>query len=215
MTTINYRAFFEAQQLYFTYGYQVIDVPWIISDIVHKATVPFSSTDNRYHDNKLPDGHLVGSAEQGFLELIKQNRLNYGCYQSISPCFRSEDVYDELHCRYFLKLELINYINNKTTNKDSLKNCQIGLLNHAMIFFSSYFNKSNLKISQTDDENTIDIIHIPTQIELGSYGIRKIDNDFYICGTGLAEPRFSVCRLRNSQLLHQQRIKKHDSKKRH
>lgn len=54
--------------------YEYIEVPWIIDEDISNLTKPDDKT-------------IVASAEQSFLQLIKENKLEYGKYVTTTPCF--------------------------------------------------------------------------------------------------------------------------------
>ncbi len=160
--------FAEAQVFYKRYGFKHIDVPWIADKDICLLTAPENVTlypiDNKY---------LVASAEQSFLQLLKDGKSLSGKYQTITPCFRDDKI-DFLHQRYFTKLELF----------DSDINCS--MLECCLDFFKDFLPCEILKT-----ERGHDIISSKSRIELGSYGARDTIYGKYYYGTGLAEPRLS------------------------
>lgn len=178
---IDYRKFSDALDHYEPLGYPYIEVPWVVSHEVMAVTLPpdLPATALQY-------GELVGSGEQSYIELMRRGRqiLKACC---ITPCFRIEHDYDNLHHAYFMKLELIN-----TDATDS--NLQ-QMIDGAQQFFSRY---TDTEIEQTDTD-LYDIVDQKLQTELGSYGFRLYQNRRFIYGTGLALPRLD-------SVLRQQRI---------
>lgn len=176
---INYTLLSDALQFYQNIGYSYIEVPWCVDKKVLDITIPPHITPNYYQDNK----YFVGSAEQSFLQLRLDNKLPDGKYVAISPCFRDE-VEDDFHKKYFMKVELIQISSSTFNNKDVLH-----VMNHANLFFNQYTEKCiNIVETNIGFDLAID------DIEIGSYGIRSyFDNNKFnwIYGTGLAEPRFS------------------------
>lgn len=179
---IDWQLIAQAQSYYESLGYKYVETPWLVPTYYTEQTKPFKDKsfvlDSDLFENQ--NSELVGSAEQGFLYLIDNQKIPLGKYCSISPCFRTES-YDSLHQPWFLKLELIDC---KSTNKTSLNN----VLLDAFKFFQSITN-GNLEIINLAN-NTYDINL--NNIEIGSYGFRTINGVDYIYGTGLALPRFSV-----------------------
>lgn len=175
---MNYKRLLEAQDYYTEFGYKPIDVPWTVSKLIIDITIP--------RDNKpaaLGKDYLVGSAEQSFLQLISKKELKPGKYSALTPCFR-DDLEDELHKKYFMKLELIN------TEINNSENDLFSMLNLSTKFFKRYLDVMSIRTGYKE----YDIITSHNQIELGSYGIRY--NPLigtWIFGTGLAEPRLSYC----------------------
>ena len=173
---IDYRKFAAALDYYEPLGYSYLEVPWVISTEAVVATLPPGGIATR-----VQYGELVGSAEQAFIELILRGReVLKAC--AVTPCFRIENSYDELHHPYFMKLELIN--------TDTSPGNLYQMINAAQGFFQRYI--------ETDIEQTgphaYDIVDKKRRIELGSYGIRHLDIDVgsFIYGTGLALPRFDT-----------------------
>jgi lysyl-tRNA synthetase class II len=179
---INWMLIALAQHYYESLGYQYVETPWMVPTSYTEKTKPFMDKsfvmDSDLFENQ--NQELVGSAEQGFLYLIDNGKLQPGKYCSISPCFRTES-YDSLHQPWFLKLELIDFGN---VNQNSLND----MLEQAFKFF------------RKNTEGALEIVSLPDKsydinlngIEIGSYGIRNINGIDYIYGTGLALPRFSV-----------------------
>lgn len=180
-----------------------IDTPWIVKSEVRDET--FIGDDVFEFSNKTS---LVGSAEQGFIALEKENKLdNDKLYISVGPCFRSEPVVDELHKLYFLKAELFYCSKN-------IYNIQLEFYNILKLsgqFFNSLISKKDKldfielykdkKVSGRyqysnilEEKSTIDAML--NYIEIGSYGIRHMiknnEKYYFIYGTALAEPRFSM-----------------------
>ncbi len=48
----------------------------------------------------------MGSAEQGFVQLMLDGKLPLGSHMAAGPCFRDDEV-DDLHQKTFFKVELI------------------------------------------------------------------------------------------------------------
>lgn len=179
---IDWRLIAFAQNYYESLGYQYVETPWLIPTYYTEKTKPFQDKsfvlDSDLFKNQ--NNELVGSAEQGFLYLIDNNQLQPGKYFSISPCFRTEN-YDSLHQAWFMKLEIIDFQNANTNSLNDM-------IEHAFNFFRNH-TKGQLEIVNLPDKSyDINL----NGIEVGSYGIRKINDIDYIYGTGLALPRFST-----------------------
>lgn len=112
------------------------------------------------------------------------NKLSFGKYMAVSPCFRDEIENTEIHKQYFIKVELINILPNNDNANFLIKE----ICNETFGFFKSYLDCELIKTDQGFDIQTTD-----TKIELGSYGIRNYKNLVWIYGTGVAEPRLSYC----------------------
>jgi len=177
---INYSLITDALCYYQALNYTLIDVPWTVSKEALEVTTPVGhdAENNRYLDK-----YLVGSAEQSFLQLIKDDKLPFGQYVGVTPCFRNDDA-DELHQKYFMKLELIHYLKRATI--DDLTN----MMDDAIRFFSLYVNVDVIETYDTRSGLSFDIEY--NGIELGSYGFRHRGDISWVYGTGIAEPRFSI-----------------------
>ena len=177
---INWQIFGEAVEYYEDLGYQYIEVPWRVGPEAIKKTLP-SHVDLEIFNDPI---NLVGSAEQSFVEMMLDGVMPIGKFQAITPCFRNETVYDDLHQPHFMKLELINFgeISDEKLNQ---------MIKDAVGFFKPRVYMNDVQLVQTNDG--FDIEH--NGIELGSYGIRimmyKRKRFSWIYGTGIAEPRFS------------------------
>lgn len=163
MRDIDYKLFSDAQLFYSNLGYNNITVPWKIpADICEKVS-----------------GHrqeMIGSAEQSLYWLRSLNKLRDGRkYQAITPCFRYEDREDALHKKEFIKLELIKF-NPERRFLDTL-------IGDAVKFFSQF---EKIEIIDTDIGKDILI----NNIEVGSYYEKEVAGIRYVCGTGIALPRF-------------------------
>lgn len=156
-------------------GYHYTNLDWTVDRKISEITKPI---DRR--DYFIEDKSLVASGEQSFLQLIVDNKLSNGRYCGITPCFRDEDAVDELHQRYFMKVELINTLD---VNKESLNK----MIDCAYELYSKYLN---IEVIEVGDQ-LYDIVDSKNKIELGSYGIRHYENIHWVFGTGLAEPRLS------------------------
>lgn len=123
---------------------------------------------------------LVGSAEQGFLQLVLDDKLEdrYATYMSDGPCFRPLDEgRSPYHHGYFYKLELF------------CLDCEdrwAPFLETAREFFQAHTDKK-VKTVRTEEGFDLEI----DGIEVGSYGRRMVGPLDWSYGTGLALPRFS------------------------
>lgn len=174
---INYAKIAKAIEYYNLQGYEYIEVPWIVGKDAIDVTKPQES---RYFETTF--GHLVGSGEQSFLQIYNQ-LLSGRKYQCVTPCFRDE-VNDDLHKMWFIKLELIQVLEKGQDFANMLQN----VINDAWNFFNQFANEKQMQKTKQIDNIDIEI----NGIEVGSYGIRKHQNYSWIYGTGLAEPRFST-----------------------
>jgi len=171
---IDYRKLAAGLDYYESCGYEYMEVPWVVSGEAESATLPPDAT-----ATSVQYGDLVGSAEQGFIELLLRGRtILKAC--TITPCFRIEDSYDELHHAYFMKLELID----TDATPENLQR----MISDARGFLQQYVDTD---IEATGD-STYDIVDTKHCIELGSYGIRTFNDTAYIYGTGIAPPRLDT-----------------------
>ncbi|HOX96180.1 MAG TPA: hypothetical protein PLI45_02265 [Candidatus Woesebacteria bacterium] len=168
-----------AETYYHTRGFQKIEVPWTVDKAVSNLTKP-----PQRHNYFLEGKVLVGSAEQSFLQEYFSGRLTPGRYLASTPCFRDEEILDDLHRQYFLKTELIQI---GKVNKKSLRQ----IINIAKDFFVQFIPVKEIALAN----GSYDIYSENTDIELGSYGIREftLNNKSikYIYATGCALPRLS------------------------
>jgi hypothetical protein len=177
-------------------GYKYIETPWIVQNVMNMITTP--------HENLLTKiegttNSLVGSSEQGFLSMQMNDNLPRGKYVSCSPCFRNETGNDGLHLPYFMKVELYQ-------TDDTSIDAMYAIIQDAEDFFHSvYSNGEGVGYFANGGTKNPGIKRIVTpegvdinlnDIEIGSYGIRKFCSHQWICGTGLALPRFNQA-LRN------------------
>lgn len=184
------RAILHYQKL----GFQYLETPWIVSDEAIQATIPPGAT-----ASFCGDGYLVGSAEQGFVELMIQGKLGPGRYVSAGPCFRSDPV-DKYHQRHFFKVELICLVSPTTAFEDIDEGV------HTLARMVKEFFDEVLTPSSEDQDAIRDFQAEPTKlvktqdgldielngIELGSYGFRRFQSFEWLYGTGYADPRFST-----------------------
>ncbi len=176
---INWQYLYKAQEYYLDRGYALIEVPWLVDQQAIESTAPAGS-----HQFKTAEGSLIASGEQGLFAIRK--RLKPGKYQTITPCFRKEVSGDPLLQQHLMKLELMYVPDGKENSVLPLAN----MLQEAKFCFEKL--KSGLYMMQDTDQG-VDIMH--KGVEIGSYGVRKVDGFRWIYGTGLAEPRFSMALL--------------------
>jgi len=75
----------RAVEFYRHMGFRYVEVPWAVTPSVTKLTLPAGI--ESFH---VGERDLIGSAEQGLLQLIKAGFLPPGKYVACSPCFRNE-----------------------------------------------------------------------------------------------------------------------------
>ena len=188
---IDYKLLNKAVKFFSKKGFTQIEVPWRVSKESINATFDVNLS------FKSDDKFLIGSAEQGFLELIIQNKLRNTMAMSVSPCFRN-DFEDSFHQKEFIKLELMYCSNHIIKETETIYNI---FMSYVLKFITKKLkvHKSRITIMATNDSNSIyseDILI--DNIEYGSYGIRRFKDIYYIYGTGIALPRASTI-LNNSK----------------
>lgn len=194
MQPVDYRLLTRALEFYKSRGYQYIDVPWLV--FPHCANVTHENPFGKFKTTGWHGGdlELVGSAEQGFIQLYYLGQIQTDTpYVSVSPCFRRGDNESPYHQETFMKIELCyirdrddeSYVNQMTT--------------HAKLCF---LELGAMVLSTEENDGIIDIL-APAKnageyspfIEIGSYGTRELTkinrpNTVLDFGTGLALPRF-------------------------
>lgn len=174
---MNWQALADAINFYKAFGFEYKDVPWAVSQEVMNMTKPVNKLKDRtfiLEDQK----ELIASAEQGFIHLLLNNELPPGRYVTCSPCFRGEPVYDAIHQPYFMKVELYSSI---TTEVE---------LNRILSTAEKWYALCGLNTTRVQiNDDQIDLVS--KDIELGSYGVRVLENTKFLYGTGNAEPRTS------------------------
>ena len=173
---IDYGMIQLARSFYEAFGYKSVTVPWLISEETMNITRPVGS---RLFETFA--GCCVASGEQSFLEVRK--KLKPGKYQCVTPCFRDEQVHDELHLQYFIKLELIHVL--AEGEEPDVKE----MVNMCLRFFRYGPCAAAVKTAEGFDITINDI-------EVGSYGFREHDGFRWVFGTGIAEPRFTQATLK-------------------
>lgn len=171
---IDYQILADGLRHYTDNDYPYREVPWVVRPEAMAVTLPLGAeaTSNQY-------GDLVGSGEQSFIELMMRGeQLDKAC--CITPCFRLEPHYDELHHGYFMKLELFDP--NATTQT------LMAMIACANTFYEHYID-TQIIATGTD---MYDIVDTHNGIELGSYGFRTWDEQTFTYGTGVALPRLST-----------------------
>jgi aspartyl-tRNA synthetase len=173
MHMIDYSLLNSALEFYQQNGFTRIEVPWTVSDSISRATKEFYAKPTRSDD-----GVLIGSGEQGFLDLMVNGFLPLGKYVTLTPCFRDDEL-DAYHRRHFMKVELIDVTP--------------GMTHHAMIRLAEMFMlehiPDHISLQTVATEFGYDLEY--NDVELGSYGTRQYGRHSWAYGTGIAEPRFS------------------------
>lgn len=163
-------------------------VPGLVDPDVMMHTCPPGAIDNRLVG--AGKDTVVASAEQSFLQLDKDGGLEAGDWMAMTPCYRSEPVFDEVHLPVFLKLELMRL---KDLPNIFARDDAMDLAQKMQKFFLEFYG---MPTSLLETEDGWDVMY--EDLELGSFGVRRtMTGRSYICGTGLAEPRASIALLRS------------------
>lgn len=175
------------QELYRDNGYKIVGVPW---KVTHEAAAATVDDEARLRNSPLPLTRSwdIGSGEQGFVQRMLDGTLSPGRYQTLTPCFRVEQAYDELHLPHFLKIELIIVGEDEDPR-------------------TAWWPMASLALRLIQQHGHLDCGLVSTPegadlmcsgVELGSYGFRKFQGHRWAYGTGLAEPRFSLVKGKKS-----------------
>lgn len=198
---INYSWLHDAQIYYADAGFKNVNVPWLVTPEIQDITRPQES--RRFQIADSDNGKcFVASAEQSFLYQYAKAALPIGTFQATTPCMRFEN-FDALHTKYFIKTELID---TENTTEDRL----LEIIDIALAFFGRTFDPKRLSRVQTGRQSFDIVVDNDSQLELGSYGIRRCPFLTWIYATGLAEPRASMISeltLRHDEDLRQQEVK--------
>lgn len=173
---INYGAIAEALRFYMEeHDFVYVDLPWFVSSKACDLTRPPKSPPIRISHIK---GEAVASGEQSFLALAMSGKLMPGKYVGVTPCFRKEKDLSETRLPYFLKVELF------VLGGEDISETLIP----AKEFFDEHLNETEVvEVSGTQS----DLYYMG--LELGSYSsYNKKPIGKWVCGTGCAEPRFSI-----------------------
>jgi hypothetical protein len=199
-STVDVAKMFLAIQTYKTYGYIEKAVPYIVDTSVNYLTCPDWAKVVRHEVDGKTVGVYTGSAEQGFLQLLHDKQLEPGRYVALTPCARCE-VPSVDHMLIFLKVELIDTDLQGLSDLQRLDRLDKMIL-EAMSCFSGILATcgSGCKLeSVVADSDEIQFDILLNGIEIGSYGERKDSHgNYYLYGTGIAEPRFTYALSQNS-----------------
>jgi len=192
---INYQTVSRAISLYASKGYKYVDTPWHVTVAAMSATLPPDRDGfSMWHPTIPNDKFLVGSAEQGFLQLMLDGKIQPGSYCSAGPCFRDEPMVDELHRYCFFKLELIKiYASNEVPEQlDVWKIAHAAKDVHVELYWLNKKHQEQLRVVKTDVGYDLELANV----EIGSYGLREHAGNRWLYGTGLALPRAQIARSR-------------------
>ena len=155
-------------------GLIYVETPWLVSRQATRATLSAGAG-----VFSCPAGDLVGSAEQGFIELLLQGALGGSkedIFVSLGPCFRDEPVTFSNHT-HFMKVEMFS--------RDPSAVC-------SMVCLAGRFaEEEGIHTSLVPTDEGLDLMTLVGGLELGSYGLRSACGHSWAYGTGCAEPRWS------------------------
>jgi hypothetical protein len=172
-------------------GYTYVEVPWLVSLEAIQSTFVGEC------QPALQGKYLIGSGEQGFIELELQGKLPKGKFVTLTPCFRDEQVLNEIKKLHFMKVEL--YINDFSEYgsgrqvREVIQQCTrnfSNLCNWDTSSDPSYILVNYPKYINTPEGYDLEL----NNIEIGSYGERHHKDLTWVCATAMAEPRFSYAR---------------------
>lgn len=180
-TPTNWARLARALAFYQSQGFELVELNWHASADVCLWTSP--SAERMY---PFDQDALVGSAEQAFMQAQVDGLLVPGQgYVALTPCFRREPVVSDTHRLQFMKVEL--YVPGEASPA-----CERRLATHAKAFMA------------TEGANATCVATAPAGldlevagVEVGSYVARSHGKHLWTCGTGLAEPRFSLALARD------------------
>lgn len=181
MDHMAWRRISKALDFYTGKGFQFIDLPWHVPHDIAGITCP--TEERMFHLREY--GVLVGSAEQSFIAAQKSGALSEGRFVAVSPCFRNEGAdRDNLHALYFMKVELYSTLSMRKGEDAELALIakEFMLSERGIVFYPS------IDLVETQEGFDLEI----GGIEVGSYSSRRHEDMAWTCGTGLAEPRFSM-----------------------
>lgn len=177
VAVLDWQRIARAHAFYQSKGYVYVEVPWAVKAATVAATIPPDARPLCVAD---ADAILIGSAEQGILDLIWNQGFQpeQGArYFSVSPCFRGETTLVQGVTQLtFMKVELFSLAS---------PTAMLVLTCDAARFLTS---EGGL-LSRAETPEGLDLFC--GGMEVGSYGTRTKFGLSWAYGTGLAEPRFS------------------------
>lgn len=215
--TISWDRLARALTFYEKHDYTRIEVPWIITPEATLMTWRGTGVEGLDEgiikaESTRFKGDLPGSAEQSFLQLAQLNALEVGRnYVTLTPCFRCEDVLDEHHQRYFMKVELFALMSITGSDVEAQTRANLFLADALRFFTNELKNYAETSETLEGGRETIPLVVAKEclerrmlrqqtdlyagGLEIGSYGYTSREGYSWAYGTGLAEPRFSQVEL--------------------
>lgn len=171
----------RALDFYVAQGFERLELDWHAPLQVCRRTCP---DEGRIYP--FDGGHAwVGSAEQAFMQAQDEGRLAPGrAYVALTPCFRREPVVSDTHRLQFMKVEL--FVAHLADPGGPERLCE-----QAARFMAS---QTHHRVDRVLTAEGWDLE--VGGLEVGSYAARRHGDRAWTCGTGLAEPRFSVALAR-------------------
>lgn len=200
---INYSLIGKAVDFYKNIGYELINVDWMVAPPYSYATWSTPGAQFRTVNSKGYAQHLVGSAEQGFIQKVALKQVDHDKkYVSVTPCFRRGDNTTPVNTEWFMKVEL------SAVSHDTSAVFHHTFLDDAWACFDYLgADYTKMKVWVDDKLPNKDINYEFPELtewpwlELGSYGYRELvlspkdlqkSNCVIHYGTGLALPRFQL-----------------------
>lgn len=171
-------------------GFIPMRVPMCVGKKAMAHTAPPGAQDHRYLH---VDGDFyVASSEQSFLQMENRGQLNMvpgrSQYMALTPCFRGMEA-DDTHYDIFLKLELFAVPESDDKESGEMLACELAFQSKDLLEVLGELDSDRLKVVDTDIGFDVEY----NGLELGSFGTRQtITGKWYVYGTGLAEPRYSL-----------------------
>lgn len=185
---VNWSRLGRAVDFYTQRGYTYVEAAWAVSPEATAITCPRPE----FTGEVAQWGSLVGSAEQSFIQMMMDETLPSGKFVACTPCVRLGDAVDDLHQIGFMKVELF-----RTDRVDD--SAVESVIEDARLFMNLELGQNFLfdptaapRVERVQTHEGFDLELYG--IEVGSYGRRSHPSMWkdWICGTGLAEPRFST-----------------------
>lgn len=189
--SIDYLKISHAILAFKSMGFEYREVPWIVPNDVAELTTPKNTCNLLVYKDVGPtnsdkelSGALIGSAEQGFLQVYDTLKVG-GEYVAVSPCFRVEQTFSPGNVQdQFFKVELF-------IKDPGDRNLAVA---HLVSSARRLMNTWERNIAEVKTEAGIDLQI--RGVEVGSYGFRESGRFRWVYGTGLALPRFDYALLR-------------------
>ncbi len=166
-------------------GFRFVNLPWVVAPVYSQATRPAWVA-----PVMTSQGEFVGSGEQSFLQLHVRKQLPPAPgYVGWTPCLREEPEFDALHHLGFLKAELFVPVEDRSQVHVVLQQ----MLARQKAAFEALAHTAGVtgpvRVSE-EQLGPAEVDLVIGGVEVGSYGVRRMDDWLYVYGTALALPRF-------------------------